>query len=107
MCRPVRWTESRGRTPSALRRTLRRTRVLRRSNSDFVFSDISALLLLLAFLAADRLGVVLDPLALVGLGLAEAADLGGDLADALPVGPGDLDRGRLLADDLHVGRDRE
>src|SRR5256885_261979 len=61
MCRPVRWTESRGRTPSALRRTLRRTRVLRRSNSDFVFSDISALLLLLAFLAAERLGVRLRP----------------------------------------------
>ena len=51
--------------------------------------------------------IVLDALALVGLGPAERADHGGDLADALPVGAGDRDRGRLLAGDLDVGRDRE
>src|SRR5215469_13225991 len=68
---------------------------------------LSRPLLLLAFLAADRLGLVLDALALVGLGLAEAADHRGDLADALPVGAGDGDRGRLLAGDLDVLGDRE
>src|SRR5438094_9520088 len=63
-------------------------------------------LLLLAFLAADRLVAVLDPLALVGLGRTERADLGGDLADPLAVGAADGDRGRPLAVDPHLLRDR-
>src|SRR5215207_5351995 len=64
-------------------------------------------LLLLAFLAQDRLVRVADALALVGLGLAEAPDLGRNLADPLPVGAADRDRGWSLADDLHVFGDRE
>src|SRR5437016_4625787 len=65
-----------------------------------------AALLLLAFLAANRLVAILDPLALVRLGWAERADLGGDLADPLAIGAADRDRGRPLADDLHVLGDR-
>src|SRR6185312_6249818 len=84
-----------------------RTRARRRSKRAFVLFAMAAPLLLLAFLAADGLGVVLDALALVGLRLAVAADDGGDLADALAVGAADRDRGRLLADDLDVVRDRE
>ncbi len=42
-------------------------------------------LLLLAFLAEDVLVGIFHALALVGLGLAEFADLGGDLADLLLV----------------------
>src|SRR5205807_683612 len=64
-------------------------------------------LLLLAFFAADRLGAVLDALALIRLGLAHAAQLRRSLADTLAVGASDLDRGRLLAGDLDVLRDRE
>jgi hypothetical protein len=40
-------------------------------------------LLLLAFFAEDILAAILDALALIGLRLAPAADLGGQLADAL------------------------
>src|SRR6266853_1428865 len=60
------------------------------------------MLLLLAFLAPDRLLAVLDPLALIGLGRAERADLGGDLADPLAIGAADRDRGRPLAVDPHI-----
>src|SRR6478609_1524504 len=63
-------------------------------------------LLLLAFLAADRLRRVLDTLALVGLGWTEAADLGRNLADPLAIGAGDLDLGRLGRLDLDTLRDR-
>ena len=42
-------------------------------------------LLLLPFLAEDLLTAVLDALALVGLGLAPAADFGGHLANTLLV----------------------
>jgi hypothetical protein len=52
-------------------------------------------LLLLAFFAEDILAAILDALALVGLRLAPAADLGGDLADLLPVDAADLDRVRV------------
>src|SRR5437868_108482 len=82
-----------------------RVRPQRRSNRDFDLLDI-ARLLLLAFLAADRLVPVLDALALVGLGLPVRADFRRDLADALLVRPADRDRGRLLADDLQLRRDR-
>src|SRR5258708_35570017 len=61
-------------------------------------------LLLLAFLAPDRLGRVLDALALVGLGRTQAADLGRKLADLLAVSAGDLDLGRLQRLDLDAGR---
>src|SRR5258708_5085758 len=61
-------------------------------------------LLLLAFLAPDRLGRVLDALALVGLGRTQAADLGRKLADLLAVGAGDLNLGRLDRLDLDAGR---
>src|SRR3569623_940432 len=58
-------------------------------------------LLLLPFLAEDILAVVLDALALVRLGLAPAANLGGELADLLLVRPRNLDRGVVR------GRDRQ
>src|SRR5215468_5819664 len=64
-------------------------------------------LLLLAFLAYDLLAQIHDALALVRLGLAEAADLRRHLAHALLVGAGDLDGGRLVALDLDVRGDRE
>src|SRR5690242_946618 len=64
-----------------------------------------SLLLLLAFLAADRLVIVFDALALIGLGTAERADHRRDLTDALLVGAADRDRGRLLARDFDIGRD--
>src|SRR4029077_16365849 len=63
-------------------------------------------LLLLAFLAANDFVVVLDALALIGLGRAIGADLRGDLADSLPVGAADRDQGRPLAGDLDVLGDR-
>ena len=50
---------------------------------------------------------IFHALALVGLGRAEPADLGGDLPDALLVGTADDDRRRGLADDLDVVGDRE
>src|SRR4029453_5850563 len=63
-------------------------------------------LLLLAFLAEDVFGVVLDALALVGLRRAHGADLGRDLADLLLVVAADQHRGRLLALDRDAFRDR-
>ena len=57
--------------------------------------------------AGNRLVAVLDALALVRLGRAIAADFGRDLADALAVGTADRDRGRPLAVDLHIRRDRK
>src|SRR5262249_40131375 len=65
-----------------------------------------SLLLLLAFLAADRFVTVFDALALIGLGTAERANHGRDLADALLIGAAHRDRGRLLASNLDVRRDR-
>src|SRR5438094_560710 len=57
-------------------------------------------LFLLAFFAEDILTAVLDTLALVRLGLAPTADLGGDLANLLLVDAADLDR--ILVGSLHV-----
>src|SRR5260370_16219376 len=103
MCREERNTESRGRLFGA-RRKLRRTRCRRRRKRALTFSDIG--LLLLAFLAADGLGRVFDPLALVGFRRTVAADLGRDLANPLAIGAADIDQGRPFADDLDVTGDR-
>src|SRR5258708_16659008 len=54
--------------------------------------------LLLAFLSADVFPVVLDALALVGLGLAKRADFRRHLSDLLLIRAGDGDRRLLLAD---------
>src|SRR6187455_80765 len=94
MCRPVRWIDSRGRVPPRFLSAVR-TRRRRRSNRESL-----AILLLLPFLAEDVLAAVLDALALVGLGLAPAADLGGKLADGLLVDTRDLDRGLIRG--LHL-----
>src|SRR5712691_332413 len=104
MCRDERNTDSLAR-PFAAWRSLKRTRWRRRRNSSSGLLDMVALLLL-AFLAADRLVTVFDPLALIGLGRAERADLGGDLADPLAIGAAHCDRGRPLAGDPHILRDR-
>src|SRR5260221_3640910 len=85
-----------------------RTRARRRAKRDFTCVVMVLVpLLLLAFLAADSLGLVFDALALIGLRLAVAADDGGRLADALAVGAGGGDRSRRLASELDVVRDRE
>src|ERR671912_1141150 len=94
MCRPVRWTDSRGRMPPRFLIAVR-TRRRRRSKRESL-----AMLLLLPFLAEDVLAAVLDALALVRLGLAPAADFGGELADGLLVDAADLDRG--LVRSLHL-----
>src|SRR5690606_25374166 len=94
MCRPVRWTESRGRCPPRFLSAVR-TRRRRRSKRESL-----AILLLVPFLAEDVLAAVLDALALVRLGLAPAADFGGKLANGLLVDPADLDRG--LVRRLHL-----
>src|SRR3569833_2887431 len=57
-------------------------------------------LLLLAFFAEDELTAVLDAFALVRLGLAPAADLGGNLPDLLLVDAADLDRVRVGSLDI-------
>src|ERR1051326_1369702 len=103
MGRDERNTDSRARPlPTILSRN--RTRWRRRRNSASGLFDM--VLLLLAFLAADKFVAVLNPLALVGLGRAETADFRGDLADPLTIGAGNGDRGRPLAGDFDVGRDR-
>src|SRR3990170_6238305 len=94
MWRPVRWTDSRGRAPPRFLSAVR-TRRRRRSKSESL-----AMLLLLPFLAEDVLAAVLDALALVRLGLAPLAYLGGELADGLLVDAADLDRG--LVRGLHL-----
>src|SRR5687768_13747367 len=91
---PVRCTESRGRAPPRFLSAVR-TRRRRRSKRESL-----AMLLLLPFLAEDVLAAVLDALALVRLGLAPLADLGGELADGLLVDAADQDRG--LVGRLHV-----
>src|SRR5687768_9714031 len=91
---PVRCTESRGRAPPRFLSAVR-TRRRRRSKRESL-----AMLLLLPFLAEDVLAAVLDALALVRLGLAPLAYLGGELADGLLVDAADVDRG--LVGRLHV-----
>src|SRR5256714_6782332 len=103
MCLDERNTERRGRLLGA-RRKLRRTRSRRRKKRALAFSDIG--LLLLAFLAADGLGRIFDPLALVGFRRTVGADLGCDLADPLAVGAADSDQGRPFAEDFDITGDR-
>src|SRR5690606_31438113 len=94
-CWPVRSTDRRG-TPSS--RMWARVDLARRSRAMFLFMvvwspEAEAPSGLLGFLADDGLAGVLDALALVRLGWAEAADLGRHLANALLVGTGDQDLG--------------
>src|SRR5258707_2856693 len=65
-----------------------------------------ALSLLLAFFAEDILARVLDPLALVRLGLAEGADYGGDMANFLFIDAGDHNLGGPGHRDRNAFRDR-
>src|SRR3989440_5468561 len=104
MCFDERKTVSRTRVPAAAL-TARRTRAVRRSVW-FLSLAMVAPLLLLAFLAEDVLAGVLHALALVRLGLAEAADLRRHLADLLAVDAGDHHLGRLRRRDRDAGRDR-
>src|SRR5690349_11546024 len=94
MCRPVRWIDSRGRSPA---RDLIAVRTRRRRRSK---RESLAILLLLPFLAEDVLAAIRDALALVGLRLAPTADLGGELAHGLLVDARHLDRG--LVGGLHL-----
>src|SRR5688500_1888637 len=99
MCLSDRKTTRRGRSavPAILRRT-RRWRRYRRWVLDFGAWIVRILLgSCLAGLAADLLALVADPLALVRLGRAHRAELGGHLADLLLVGALDL-HGRVVLD---------
>src|ERR1700712_5772986 len=89
----------------AERNTDSRRRFLRRSFVIFSL-DMTAPLLLLAFLAEDKFIGILHALALVGLRRTIAADLGGHLADALDVVAVDDDLGRLRHRNRDAFRDR-
>src|SRR5258707_5340857 len=106
MCLPERKTLRRGRTPAAWR-SAKRVRRWRRAKRALLSDMVLSPLLLLAFLAADLLGRILDALALVGLGRTQAADLRGELSDLLTIRAGDFDFGRLHSLDLDAGRDRD
>ena len=89
-------TARRGR--SAVPWTLRRTRLWRRKPQLALvlwpaLSSLRYLLRGLAGLAHDVLADVADALALVGLGLLEGTDVGGNLADDLLVDPDHVDLG--------------
>src|SRR3954471_19112629 len=62
-------------------------------------------LFLLAFFAEDIFAAIFDALALVRLGLAPAADLGGDLTDLLLIDARNLDRRGVRRPDLDPVRD--
>src|SRR5262245_1707854 len=102
MPRLERNTTSRGR--SALPRTLARTRRWRRRRA-----SLTVRLGTLAHLSADVLALVADPFALVRLGRAHLADLGGRLADDLLVGSldDDVGRSRDLEGDAGARLDRD
>src|ERR1035441_6858954 len=110
----LRWTQRRGRAgvPVTRRRTRRWRRVRAASRSCLVYILVRPRLLALACLAGlpglppDPLPPVEDALALVGLGLAERADLGGHLAHHLFVGPAHHDLGRCRDLDGHPLRGR-
>src|ERR1700731_229385 len=106
MCFDERNTESRSR-PLLCLAMRARTRRWRRLNSSLGLLVIARSLLLLAFLAANLLAGVFDALALVRLRLAVGADHRRRLPDPLAIGAGDEDRGRLVAGDLDVTRNRE
>src|SRR6185436_1679286 len=105
MCLEERNTDSRGRPPLWLASD-RRTRCARRSNW-FILWSMTCASLLLAFLALDVLALVADALALVGLGLARGADLGGHLAHLLLVDPRYRDDFLLGAAHLHLDAGRD
>src|SRR5690606_2273887 len=69
--------------------------------------SISPWLLLLAFFAEDILAAILDALALVGLGLAPAPDLGCELSHLLAIVTGNLDRSRIRGLHLKVVGNRD
>src|SRR5215207_7864693 len=75
----------------------------RRSISLLLAADLAGL----AGLAADVLARVADALALVRLGLARRADLGGNLADELLVDAEDREVGRVLDFEADPGRRRD
>src|SRR3974377_1736953 len=94
MCLDERNTDSRTR-PGAACLTLRRPGGGRVAQSGPLISTSHVLLLLLAFLTEDVLVDVFHALALIGLGRAETADLGGDLTHLLLIDTGHDDFGRL------------
>src|SRR5947208_14995951 len=98
MCRLVRCTVRRATRCSAMRV---RVCLERRTRWSFLVS-ISVPLLLLRFLDRHLLVAVADALALVGLGRAQRANFGGDLADRLAIEAGDHDLGRPRAADLEA-----
>src|SRR3990170_5077230 len=104
MCLEERNTDRRGRP--AFFTSVPRTRRLRRSNW-FILPSMATASLLLAFLAMDVLAPIADALALIGLGRARGADLGGELAHLLLVDAGDLDDLLLGAGDLHLHARRD
>src|SRR5436190_22323394 len=93
MCLLDRNTASRGR--SAVPRTFLRTRRWRRTRCSCFVRLMLSLLGGLAGLALHALAGVADALALIGLGLAQFADVGGDLADELLVEAAHDDARRL------------
>src|SRR5713101_1333131 len=107
MCLLERKTARRGR--SAVPRTFLRTRRCRRSLATWRLCMTTSSLRRLAGLAQHALVGVSDALALVGLGLADLADVGGDLAHELLVeasygdagGDGDLELHALGSIDRH------
>src|SRR6478672_9032140 len=104
MCLLDRNTASRGR--SAVPRTFLRTRRCRRTRCSDLVRLMNGFLLLggLAGLALHALAGVADALALVRLGLAELANVGGDLADELLVEAAHDDARRLRDLEGHTGR---
>src|SRR3990167_5775794 len=89
MCLPVRCTDRRGRLPARDLIAVRTRRRRRSKRGSF------AILLLLPFLAEDVFAAIGDTLALVRLGLAPAADFGGELANGLLVDTRNLDSGLI------------
>src|SRR5688572_11654700 len=83
MCRPERNTLRRTRPPD-LRRSEKRVRLARVLLMSLAIAPCP--LLLLAFFAQDLLALVLDPLALVGLGRLERTDHRTELAELCLVG---------------------
>src|SRR5579862_5908026 len=98
---PEKWTARRGRAgvPATFLRR-RWCRILR----GFIFFVAMALLDGFAFLALDVFTEVTDTLALVRLRRIIGADIGGDLADQLPVDAFDFDLGVFRDSDLDALR---
>src|SRR4051812_22589910 len=108
MCRFDRYTARRGARDEPL--TCLRTRACRRSRARrFVAASMMLLASLggLAGLLPDELALVPHALALVRLGLADLADVGGDLTDELLVDAPDRDPGRRRYLELDALRRRD